>query len=1320
MQPSNNQEGGDPPNPLYNLQPLGSVRAVVDNPSPNAAAAAAAPAPAEDPNAGHKIGKFKYGTSVSVSNKVDPIREDGISPSIRKSGFRAWVAEHPWLFTGLVVLGVLSILTVIIVPSVCATVGCKPKGNGDSQEPAASLRVIVRFTEAEATVKQLLPLLSKYFNSTKLASSALEVLQFDNPEMLKQVKKLLQDKYSAILDIMLDDFVMSTSPTIDSAAPPEEHWSPPGEPGSPDAPSPPGSSTNSSGPQGNRRLSVNTPYPYDDKKADPMEKTMWHLGAVSAAQAWAATRGVEDVVVAVMDTGIDVDHADLSESIWKNMGETPGNGIDDDGNGYVDDYSGYDFAGPCTIDWRKNIPPPQARPSPPPPRRLRSLQQEEDQTGLEAARLNQPPLRRSPPPVRVNPAATRSPPVPVDQTYTPGGRCGADSDPRPDTSDTGHGTHVAGLVAAVRGNGKGGSGLAPRVKLMALKVADPSGSFYASNIVAAYDYALRMGAHVVSNSFGPREPNFSPAEYEKTDDAKRYKLFERAVMPLAQKGVLLVAAAGNENSNLDRLRDVGMSYLPCTLELPNVVCVAASNNESRLWSEVVVSRTVGTNYGNVAVDIAAPGASIYSTLPRDNYGIKTGSSMATPLVSGAAALVLSVLGSKDGNYFQASRVKNILLESGDTRPGLGVASQRTLNAGRAVQSAMSVTGSGSLLLVPMTVNVSEASGVLTRVFSESYFRVTPTARDALAAAPVNSTAPSPALSVLGLMPFATGARSSAAPTLRGFKHVGDDVVVATRAQLLLPNRGMYGLNLITTAPLSRVAVTVGQRQVTSWNATSTRNTWLAVLQVDDAPAWYEFEILYSNAGNQSVEVRWSWPGQSSFSFLPEGWVFSGSMAPALPLAYMPRDLPTTANSPASEVPVGLGGWNVLWGAMPPPSATELEPGLTTVADVAGLRVFNPNFLASLSANQQYPFSVFLDELNFATNVTLAAALAGGAANPRLADAGAVAAAGSGPVFGIATTFIQSPSDAPLTVTFRITCAHCALYIDGVLFHETLDASYVPGSANPPATTTRVTPCITLDPVRTKDTANAAYRPRHRLQVRFAARTRVANASLVVQQATCAQNQAAPSTFSNVGDIAAPGPWYKAAGAPSTNASGSIQCDIWDSEVIGGFISSELGNIPRPEDKAPAARFRLPNSRAGSFPCYPPGSFCPSGLNFTTKISDIIPVAQLPDYLYIRCWAWWSRGFTSGLMGIHSADSLTLAVYLGGQQVYQSLSYGDMTPFSKQSRAPNATMLGNYRQLVAFEWHLVSPYTRLRVADGVVTMPPDGRALIVDGSFSAPR
>ncbi|GIM09669.1 hypothetical protein Vretimale_13522 [Volvox reticuliferus] len=1317
MQPSNNQEGGNPPNPLYNLQPQGSVRAVIEN---AAAPAAAAPAPAEDPNAGQKMAKFKYGTSVPVTNKIDPIREDAISLSVRKSGFRAWVAKHPWLFWGLVVFGVLGVLTVIIVPSVCTTVGCKPKGKDDGQEPAASLRVIVRFTEAEATVKKLLPLLSKYFNSTKLASSALEVLQFDNPEMLKQVKKLLQDKYSAIVDVMLDDFVLSTSPTINSVAPPLEYWPPPDEPDSPDAPSPPGSSTNSTGSQGNRRLSVNTLYPFDDKKADPMEKTMWHLGAVNAAQAWAVTRGVQDVVVAVMDTGIDVDHEDLRESIWKNSGEIPGNGIDDDGNGYVDDYAGYDFAGPCTIDWRKNIPPPPARPPPPPGRRMRSLQQAATSL-VEAARLSSPPPRRSPPPVRTNPAVGRSPPVPVDPTYTPGGRCGADSDPRPDPSDTGHGTHVAGIVAAVRGNGKGGSGLAPRVRLMALKVADPSGSFYASNIVAAYDYALRMGAHVVSNSFGPREPNFYPAEYEKTDDAKKYKLFERAVMPLAQKGVLLVAAAGNENSDLDRLRDVGMSYLPCTLELPNVLCVAASNNESRLWSEVIVSRTVGTNYGSMAVDIAAPGANILSTIPKDNYGVKTGSSMATPLVSGAAALVLSVLGSKDGNYFQATRVKNILMESGDTRQGLAVASQRILNAARAVQSAMSVTGTGSLLLVPMTVNVSEASGVLTRAFSEAYFRISPTARDALAATPANSTVPSPALSVLGLKPIATGARSSAAPTLRGFKYVGDDVVVATRAQLLLQNRGVYGLNLVTTAPLSRVAVTVGQRQVTSWNATSTRNTWLAVLQVDDAPAWYEFEILYNNAGNQTVELRWSWPGQTSFNFLPDGWVFSGSMAPALPLPYMPRDLPTASNSPASEAAVGPGGWNVLWGVMPPPSPSEMEPGLTAVADMAGLRVFNPNFLASLSSDQQYPYSVFLDELNLATNVTLAAALAGGAANPRLADAGAVAAAASGPVYGIATTFIQSPSDAPLTVAFRVTCVHCAVYIDGVLFHETLDASYVPGSATPPATTTRITPCITLDPVRTKDTANAAYRPRHRLQVRFAARTLVANASLLVQQATCTQNQAVPSTFSNVADIAAPSPWYRAAGAPSTNASGSIQCDMWDSEVIGGFISSELGNIPRPEDKAPVARFRLPNSRAGYFPCYPPGSFCPSGLNFSTKVSDIIPVAQLPDYLYIRCWAWWSRGFSNGQLGIHSADSLTLSVYLGGQQVFQSLSYGDMTPFSKQSRAPNVTMMGgNYRQLVAFEWHLVSPYTRLRVADGVVTMPADGRSMIVDGSFSAPR
>ncbi|GIL48805.1 hypothetical protein Vafri_5235 [Volvox africanus] len=1470
-----------------------------------------------------------------------------------QQGWKIWASQHPYLYFSLLIAAIIAASAAIVVPTVCATRGCRPKH--PIPEMLSSLRLIVRFIDVETATEQLMPLLARYFNSTKLNSSGLEVLQFDNEEVLFQVRRLLQEKYAAKLDLLLNDFVMSsglvpeertlvqfsgqqlplpyirqtsgntsdTSATSTGTLPPGDselmaspfdagagaggtmnsaagdgtggsrrrldhqplldtnhqhstEWvnydgddgaassaaaesvtprrqapepslettflfSPPSTYDASRPPPPPPSGqaidtdsytdtahtsafvakddSGSGGGFSSVQNPASSPAPLPPQPSsdvpegdDPLERQMWHLAAVNTAQAWAITQGLPQVVVAVMDTGIDLDHPDLKDNIWVNEGEIPNNGVDDDGNGFIDDINGYDFAGPCTADWRSAPPsppppPPSRAPPPRPPRRQQAAgTRRSARTMLQTVSgrtwgRRSPPLAPSPqtpspdipttkagrnklrppspPPLRSrNPSkdkAPRSPGVftmpdqlsplpsagtateanapqliassgrsPTDLRFQPG-RCGADSDPRPDTSDTGHGTHVAGLVAAVRGNGKGGSGLAPRVKLMALKVADPSGNFYTSNVVAAYDYAYRMGAHIVSNSFGPAQVNTNPTQYDRDQSRAQTRLYQRAVQPLADKGVLLVAAAGNDNSNLDRLRDVGMSYLPCTLELPNVVCVAASNNESRLWSEVVQNRPVGTNYGNVAVDIAAPGSRVLSTVPGGGnvmgaYGIKTGSSMATPLVSGAAALVLSVIGSKDGNYFQASRVKNILLESGDTRPGLGVASQRTLNAARAVQSAVALSASGAHLLVPMTVNVSEASGVLTRVFSESYFRVTPTARGALeadaaaaATAGTESTTPSEAFSVSGLTPFATGSRL-ASYQLRGFKHVGVDVLVAVRAHLRLPLPGFYGIRLVTPAPLVRVAVTVGQRLL-SWKPVNEKGSpghvWQAVLQTDTAPGWYEFELLYVNA-TETVEIQWALPNApNTWGPLPDGWIVTGSLLPATSVSYSPRKLPYGGDVPASEVAAAAAsGYQILWEVIAPPQpgsvleADDAEGSATTI-------LFNPGFLARMSPYQQhFTYSVFLDELEFRGGDALVAALAGGAANPQFTDAGAAAAAAAGPVYGVATAYIQSPVDGPWTVAFLVTCAHCALYIDGVLFHETLDASYVPGSANPPATTTRVTPCITMDPASTATLATSAgsNRPRHQLQIRFAAQTHIATAGMVLQQATCTSGTV-PSTFSALAGLMAPGPWYKAAAAAAASgvggvSDGAIQCDVWDPAMVASAQSlGKLATLPRPEEVPPLVRFQLPVTTAGSSaPCQRgPGGACQADRTFGVQLQAVFPSTPLPAQIYVRCWAWWSRGFKNGLVAVRAAETLATAVYVGGQQVYQSLGYGDMTPFSKQSRAPNVTLLGGgrYRQVVAFEWHGVTPLSRLSVVEGVAQPPADGASLLIDGSFFAP-
>ena len=204
-----------------------------------------------------------------------------------------------------------------------------------------------------------------------------------------------------------------------------------------------------------------------------------------------------------------------------------------------------------------------------------------------------------------------------------------------------HGTHVAGIIAAERGNGLGMDGVAKNVKIMALR-AVPDGDEYDKDVALAIRYAVDNGAKVVNMSFGK---SYSP-NAEWVYDAIKYA---------ADKDVLLVHAAGNSSENLDTDDNFPNDAKDKITEIAdNVITVGAM---SRFFDEKLPAGF--SNYGKKNVDIFAPGMEIYSTLPKDTYGQNQGTSMAAPEVAGVAALVRSYYPN-----LTASQVKHIIMDSG--------------------------------------------------------------------------------------------------------------------------------------------------------------------------------------------------------------------------------------------------------------------------------------------------------------------------------------------------------------------------------------------------------------------------------------------------------------------------------------------------------------------------------------------------------------------------------------------------------------------------------------------------------------------------------
>ncbi len=222
----------------------------------------------------------------------------------------------------------------------------------------------------------------------------------------------------------------------------------------------------------------------------------------------------------------------------------------------------------------------------------------------------------------------------------------------------GHGSHVSGIVGATAKAEAGASGVAPNVCIMAVRYYSDtaSGAQNLNNTVKAINYCVDNDADIINYSGGG-------AEYS----ASEMKAIQRA----EAKGILFVAAAGNEYQNTD---EDGNSYYPAAYGLSNIISVAATNIKNELLPS--------SNWGKKHVHVAAPGEHIFSTLPKGRYGYLTGTSQATAFVSGLAALILS-----ENKDLTPSEVRDIIMKSADRIKNLEtkIASGGRINAYSALQ-----------------------------------------------------------------------------------------------------------------------------------------------------------------------------------------------------------------------------------------------------------------------------------------------------------------------------------------------------------------------------------------------------------------------------------------------------------------------------------------------------------------------------------------------------------------------------------------------------------------------------------------------------------
>ncbi|KXZ48945.1 hypothetical protein GPECTOR_24g235 [Gonium pectorale] len=867
---------------------------------------------------------------------------------------------------------------------------------------------------------------------------------------------------------------------------------------------------------------------------------------------------------------------------------------------------------------------------------------------------------------------------------------------------------------------------------MLLKVFNRLGYVFASNVAAAYAYALRHGAHIVVCSFGPDRANVAGPQLQQR--LVEEQVYKTAVDPLSKKDVLLVAAAGNAKdesdiTNLDVLVRNGSNYLPCTLSYNttsygNVLCVTGTD-----YADVVIRVNAGGNvvsgchYGNATVQMGAPGLNISSTLPASLglYGNKTGSSMAAPLVAGVAALVASVVGSVgvnqtaavQANYFQARRVKELLLSAADFVPGLQVQGSRRLNATRAVRNAATNAVVPTRSPTYYITNKGDAS-LLAPGLAEEYTLLPP-------AAP--GTAPADRFTAPGTFLDASmrvSTPGSPATTLRAFKYsaamawavpAGWGLRLRLSGLVRFNALGVWGVALAAGdggAALARVRLEIGEQIV---NLTTPAAIDVGRLGL------YEFRLTVLSPGPW-LNLTWSRPGAlGNFSQASEDMLLVPSYVDASYPSYAVSAANLTLGGQPSA-PSSPPGWHVAWNfstALPPPpsnlsatsaaaafgNASLLTPGL--------LAAFAPGLPAAGGGPWAPLRHTALRPGLFPANTTLRGVVQAAAAASNITLPNLAAPLG---VYGTAMAHLRPPANVS-SLALRVTCGSCRLFVQGVLAVDASQVLPVSATAAPPRALTAQSACLPL-PATTTFTQLATSTASitvtlpavYTLELRFAVGNLSAGGVVDVAWAPCAASGLGGPT----GQWAAVGPLLVSSlmwAPPSNNTykASAVRCDAWE--------SAGDGVVPSPLLRPPLASATLPYPNSSFAGCsrFSNDSSCSGPLQL--KATDILrDKAKLDGFTTydVRCWAFWAGAFRNGTLtmrlGFRSMDPasvLPASVYLGSQLVYRSVrGVAAAANLTRTPLAPLASAASPHRLLLAFEYSGAGAGDTLGLFDGVET------------------